>query len=700
MRKLIGLGLLLVMFGLAVYSPSTAQEPAFAVITPENITQLEQLAVLERGRVQDVQWSPDGQWFAVMTSRAVWLYPQDALLDDPLPIGEHEAALTAFSFSPHSQSIVTGDTAGNVIFWDIATGEERNRYRELDRAIATIELSPNGQYVAAQYFKNDDYEDTVVHVWDMTSIGRIIEFTNEYDASDLIFVEDSQVLLADFKTSSDGFAESRIIAVDMRSAKTLADYSAFIGYEFAQNRDGSLVFLNQSPEWCCGEPDTIMLPFEPQMYLDGRVGAYQYAFSADEQFIYMIDSTQNLLKYPISNMTEGTQLEPEQFELPELSSRNYLWTVYLAVNPVTDMITVVDKLGTVYHFADMNSTPLLHRHFGYSLATALLADETLIVLERENIDSPTGIDWSNFYFMDLQGNRLATPQFDVIDGYVQQVEYSAERNLLAIMVFNHLDNHNRRYNDIFLIDIATQRIVRVNDEPTKFQSIVLDPTGTQLAILGGESFEDGYIAFQLFDIADDLTVSNGHTLYCDNLKQALTIPPRTLAFTTNPDYAVVSISSAYRVEVCHLIEDAPDLDQIPRLEPSEMDGSFEEIALSPDGQMVVAGGARYLMGGDGSTDLWVNSVGNDADWFAQVGQFTRIAAHTRPIRGITFSPDGQLFASVGLDGQVLFFASDTYELVHTIEVYGGAADINFSADGQNVIIAGVDGIVHIWGVSN
>jgi WD40 repeat protein len=92
----------------------------------------------------------------------------------------------------------------------------------------------------------------------------------------------------------------------------------------------------------------------------------------------------------------------------------------------------------------------------------------------------------------------------------------------------------------------------------------------------------------------------------------------------------------------------------------------------------------------GATPLWIVDLTENT--------IRTIDAHSKSIYAVAISPDSQLFASASADGTVRLWESESLELVHEIPMPGGANDVQFSADGAELFIAGEDGTVRIWGV--
>jgi len=76
-----------------------------------------------------------------------------------------------------------------------------------------------------------------------------------------------------------------------------------------------------------------------------------------------------------------------------------------------------------------------------------------------------------------------------------------------------------------------------------------------------------------------------------------------------------------------------------------------------------------------------------------------LAGHTGKVQNIRFSPDGQLLASSGHDGQILLWDVQSNKAIRNLKGHTKAIyEVTFSKDGSLLASAGEDGVVRVWEV--
>ena len=116
--------------------------------------QVKQTIDVGSGWVENVAWSPDGQWLAASCSRQAHVYRADG--GEVWRSDDHPSTVSAIAWSS------TGELAtacyGRVTFFDASTGELRQKL-EWKGSLVSMVLSPDGDIVAC------GSQDNSVHFW-------------------------------------------------------------------------------------------------------------------------------------------------------------------------------------------------------------------------------------------------------------------------------------------------------------------------------------------------------------------------------------------------------------------------------------------------------------------------------------------------------------------------------------------------------
>jgi WD40 repeat protein len=96
-------------------------------------------------------------------------------------------------------------------------------------------------------------------------------------------------------------------------------------------------------------------------------------------------------------------------------------------------------------------------------------------------------------------------------------------------------------------------------------------------------------------------------------------------------------------------------------------------------------------GGDGTVKIW--------NW-RQPGKDKPIVSlnHGSHVRGVAFSPDGQVLVSVGFNGMARVWQSARINsfLINSLQMTAGLLSVCFAPDGENVFVGGGKGLVEMW----
>ena len=136
------------------------------------------------GWVENVAWSPDGQWLAASCSRQVRAYKADGA--EAWRSDDHPSTVSAIAWSPAGELATT--CYGRVTFFAASTGKLRQKL-EWKGSLVSIALSPDGDVVAC------GSQDNSVHFW-RRSTGQDSMMSGYPGKPSALAFDDSGTLLA------------------------------------------------------------------------------------------------------------------------------------------------------------------------------------------------------------------------------------------------------------------------------------------------------------------------------------------------------------------------------------------------------------------------------------------------------------------------------------------------------------------------
>jgi WD40 repeat protein len=174
---------------------------ALAPITPDNAILIEPLAMLGRGTINHLAWSPDGKILAAASPLGVWLYDPASPETQPRLLEGHTRDVLSVAFSPDGESLYSASQDGTVKQWDPVSGglKKTVTYRQdfsdevagQDHTpdIWAMAISPDAKLLAT------GADDGSLQLWSL-SMGRreaVLEGHRSY-INKLVFSPDSKLL--------------------------------------------------------------------------------------------------------------------------------------------------------------------------------------------------------------------------------------------------------------------------------------------------------------------------------------------------------------------------------------------------------------------------------------------------------------------------------------------------------------------------
>ena len=149
---------------LPVLSGTPVPQP-LAPISPANAEQITQLARWEKGKINQVVWSPDNQQIAIGSSIGIYLYDAQSLqqtlfIETDVPIGKMVFLL--------GWKLLAAKSSDKIIsLWDVTNSREVRKLSDYTNTLGPIASSPNGRILAAGVGGS-------IKLWDVDS-GREVQ---------------------------------------------------------------------------------------------------------------------------------------------------------------------------------------------------------------------------------------------------------------------------------------------------------------------------------------------------------------------------------------------------------------------------------------------------------------------------------------------------------------------------------------------
>ena len=149
MKTVVALFILFVLF----YANTFAQDsPQWNL--PEGVK-----ARFGKGKIFELQYSPDGTLLAVASGIGVWLYDTATLREVTLLTG-HTGLVKSIAFSPDGRTLASGSSDSTVRLWDGVTGRHKRTLTGHTGSVNSIAFSPDGKTLAS------GSGDGTVRLWD------------------------------------------------------------------------------------------------------------------------------------------------------------------------------------------------------------------------------------------------------------------------------------------------------------------------------------------------------------------------------------------------------------------------------------------------------------------------------------------------------------------------------------------------------
>ncbi len=617
------------------------------------------IARLGKGRIEDMQYSPDGTILAVATTIGIWIYDTETYQERSL-LARKNKGVEKILFDAKGTTLASKEEFDSITLWDVTTRKPKKTLTNHSLIYDTVAFSPDGETFASVRYNE-------IHLWDtVTGESKHILKGHTDLVSCVSFSPDGQTLASGSKDQT----------VHLWDVATGAHKKTLTGHPALVSR---IIF---SPD---GSTLTSM---------------------SDDKTIYLWDIATGKRKKTLANHSVIT----EPLERQEMIERAFFSPDggTLATVRFPNTIRLWDTTtGTLKQtFAGVKQTDR-HKGIGKVLFSpdkrmlVSIGDGEIHIWDvvtgtyKHLIESPHYDSVKSAVFSP-DGRTLATGAFN---GIVRLWDVATGKQKKTINNLNvrldethHTDNiplspNGKQFatgnydGTVYLWDRITRQeqrlsgqIYHLKDQPS--QSMLFSSDGSTLA--SWSLSKD--VGIRLWDVTTGKRqrTLTGHTA----LIKRVTFSPdgNTLASWSSDDETSIRL-----------------WDVGTRKHKQRLTGHtqlVESVAFSPDGKTLVSGGEG------GTVRLWASVTGKNIGTFTDQHLPNKQMGQSSAVTAVSFSSDGSVLAGGRKNGSIHLWDVATWQLMQTFRGHVDAiSSVSFSPDGFAIASTSKDATVRLWDVA-
>ena len=600
---------------------------------------------LGKGRINAIQFSPDGNELAVASSIGIWMYSV-ATGDELALLTGHTAQIQSLAFSPDGKILASTGNDRTIRVWDTETGKQLLVLSDRRNLPATLAFSPDNTTIAS------DGRTGTIQIWDVATGDPLATLTGHTDTVEaLAFSPDGKTLAS---TSED--LSIRLWDIDSEEhLSTLTGHKKPVKVLVFSPDGNTLASAGMGGTVRLWDPGTgkqvrALVQFgltdtNQEFPAATRQTAWidTLAFSPDGSILASGDHHRIVRLWRLS---DGSLLSTTKVGMR--SSR----ILALAFSMDKPIFMTADWKGTIHSWNASTGTLFaaltLKGHEDWGRALGFAADGTTLMSVGWRSQGET------VQFWDINGNRaftpLVLPRSNVINAYT----FSPDGKILAGATDKNV---------IGVWDLQTNSQRATLAGHTWFVDTLVFSSDSTLLASGGR---DGAIYVWDVETGHRKKTFKGHQISV----KALAFSPdgSTLASTNHRGVRLWDVRTSTLRATLTEHEDSGQADTLA-------------LAFSPDGKML-ASAER------GKISLW--GVGTHR-------LLSELARRGARVAVLAFSPDSSILLIGCGDGTIEMWDTNNYTLKSTIKPHTGRiAVLRFSPDGQTLASGSMDGTILLW----
>ncbi len=623
-------------------------------------------ARLGKGRIYEIQYSPDGKLLAVASGIGVWLYDTTTRQEVNL-LTEQTSVVDCLAFSPDGRTFASGSKDGTIILWDSNTGTQKTLNAHIGLVSdLNIAYSPDGKTIASGI-------DDTIRLWSVitgelisTVTSPAIQFNNF-----LSFTLNGETIVCgnwdgDISLWNSLTGEHKITI----HRHTDTDST----WRFALSPDGKTLAM--------GSPDEAQ---NGTIYLyDLNTGELKSTLTGhfDEKHngtIYLYDLNTGKLKPTLAGHFVDGLFEDVEYMVFSPDGKTFAGSSYYGIIGLWDVHTGEHKLtltGHTYSIRDIVFSPDGKTFVsGSDDSTIRFWDartgnlQNIITGHFENVDKVVFNSNGRFY---ISANLLAIRVWDADTGeHIKKLEFPNGGDIIGITPAGKIVA--RQYSSDGKDTTILLWNVHANEHKMLFAGHRWGPIGMELSMAlspDGKTLatENKDNTVRLWDLhtGEHKKTLTGHTDWV-----------KTIVFSSDNE-TLASGSDDNTIRLWDAITGKTKMILTGYTEP------VETVSFSPDGKTLAS------EDGHGIIQLWDIDTGKT--------KFT-LVGHTDRVYSLAFSPDGKTIASGSMDNDIRLW--DTHTGEHKKSLTGHTDHVNsvaFSPDGKTLVSGSDDGSVLLWEV--